>query len=201
VRDLAILDFDIECRPIAFYGGDQVTKQPTVIAWKFIGESRRPRVAAIGESDRSSKVLEEEAAMIEAFHKAYDAADMVTGHFIRGFDLTTLNGAAMRLGIRTFEPKLAEDTKLDLVKAAGISKSMENLSAMLDAANQKISMNTATWADANMLLPHGIKGAKKRCVGDVIEHIELRELLIEAGLLKTPKMWRPDSGKDGGYEP
>lgn len=33
-----ILDFDVECRPIAWYGGDWVTKQPTAIAWKFVGE-------------------------------------------------------------------------------------------------------------------------------------------------------------------
>ena len=34
-----ILDFDVECRPIAWYGGDWVTKQPTAIAWKFLAWS------------------------------------------------------------------------------------------------------------------------------------------------------------------
>lgn len=200
-RRLKILDFDIECRPIAWYGGDFVTKQPTAIGWKFIGSRRRPTVAAIGESDRSSLVLEEERSMIEAFREAFNEADIVTGHYIRGFDLPTLNGACMRLELPLFGQKLTEDTKLDLVRASGLSKSMENLSAMFEARHQKFPMNTAMWAKGNMLLPEGIELTKKRVVYDVREHIELREKLIDAGLLRPPRMWRPDSAKDGGYVP
>lgn len=198
---LRILDFDIECRPIAFYGGDFVTKQPTAIAWKFVGERGRPKVAVIGESDRSSLVLQEEAAMLEAFREAYDAADMVTGHYIRGFDLPVLAGAYMRLGLDPLGPIMAQDTKSDLIKAQGLSKSMENLSAMFDTQTQKYGMDTAKWAAANMLLPHGIALAKKRVVTDVIEHIELREELLQRGLLRPPKAWRPEGAKSEGYAP
>lgn len=200
-RKLRILDFDIEARPIAWYGGDFVTKQPTTIAFKFIGEGRRPEVLAIGESDRSSRVLEEETLMLEHFREVYDAADMVTGHFIRGFDLSVLQGAYIRLGLEPLGQKLAEDTKQDLIKASGISKSMENLSAMFEARCQKYGMDTAKWADANMLLPHGIAKAKARVTTDVREHIELRSIMVERGLLSPAKLWLPGGGADGGYAP
>jgi DNA polymerase elongation subunit (family B) len=196
-----VLDFDIECRPIAWYGGDWVTKQPTAIGWKVIGDRSKPNVAWIGESDRMSRVLDEERAMIEAFREAYDAADMVTGHYIRGFDLPVLNGACARLGLPLLGQKLAEDTKGDLPKLQGVSKSMENLSAMFDAKVQKYGMDTAKWADANMLLPDGIELAKKRVTTDVREHIELRAILIERGLLSPARLWIPTGGKDGGYNP
>jgi DNA polymerase elongation subunit (family B) len=200
-RKLRVLDFDIECRPIAWYGGDFVTKQPTTIAWKYAGEGRRPTVTAIGESDRMSLVLEEEAEMLEAFRVAFDDADMVTGHYIRGFDLPVLQGAYIRLGLKPLGAKLAEDTKQDLLKAQGMSKSMENLSAMFKAKCQKYGMDTAKWADANMLLPEGIKKAKARVTTDVREHLELRAIMAERGLLSPAKLWLPGGASDGSYSP
>lgn len=198
-RKLRILDFDIECRPIAWYAGEFVTKQPTVISWKFIGEKGQPSVRAIGESGINAVVLDEEAAMIEAFRAAYDQADVVTGHYIRGFDLTVLNGACIRLGLPGLMPKLSSDTKLDFAKSSGLSKSMENLSAMFEAKHPKFPMDTAKWARANMLLPDGIATAKKRCVSDVVEHIELRQLMLDRGLLGPPKEWNPQSSGIGNY--
>lgn len=200
-RRLKILDFDIECRPIAWYGGDWVTKQPTAIAWKFVGSRARPDVAVIGESDRSSLVLDEEITMLELFREAYLEADMVTGHYIRGFDLPVVAGAMLRLELEPLGQKLAEDTKNDLPKVQGISKSMENLSAMFNAKVQKYGMDTAKWAEANMLLPQGIEKARKRVVTDVREHLELRSKLIELGALSPAKVWRPGGGASEGYSP
>ena len=197
-RKMRVLDFDIECRPIAWYGGDFVTKQPTAIAWKVIGSSRL-KVAVIGESDRSSLVLEEEMAMIEAFRKAYDDADMVTGHYIRGFDLPVLNGACIRLGLPMLGEKLTQDTKLDFAKRSGMSTSQENLGAMFELAHPKVGMNTALWARGNMLLPDGIVTTKKRVKGDVRQHIELREKMLEAGVLAQPRNWLPGGLGVGNY--
>lgn len=200
-RTLRILDFDVECRPIAWYGGDFVTKQPTAIAWRFIGEAARTRVEVIGESDRSSMVLEEEAAMLEAFREAYDAADIVTGHYIRGFDLPTLQSAYLRLGLPLLGRKRAQDTKTDLLKASGISKSQENLGAMFELDHPKIPMNTKLWGDGNMLLPHGIAATKKRVLGDVNQHIELRAEMLRLGTLATAQEWFPGGGTSPGYTP
>lgn len=192
---LRVLDFDVECRPLAWYGGDFVTKQPTAIAWTWVGETRYPTCAWIGASDRSSLVLEEEAAMLEDFRKAYDAADVVTGHFIRGFDLPLLNGACDRLGLPPLASKHAQDTKYDYMAAQGISKSMENLGAMYELKHPKVQMNTATWAAGNMLLPHGIKMTIARVVGDVKEHVELRAEMLRRGVLGPGTVY--DNGAGG----
>lgn len=192
---LRVLDFDVECRPLAWYGGDFVTKQPTAIAWQFIGETDIPTCAYIGESDRSSRVLIEEEAMLEAFRVAYDQADVVTGHFIRGFDLPLLNGACDRLGLPPLESKHAQDTKYDYMAAQGISKSMENLGAMYELKHPKVQMNTSTWAAGNMLLPHGIELTIKRVVGDVKEHVELRAEMLRRGVLGPGTVY--DNGAGG----
>ena len=186
---LRILDFDVECRPIAWYGGEFVTKQPTGIAWKFIGEPGRPTVAVIGESYDTRRVLDEERAMLELFREAFDAADLVTGHYIRGHDLPTLIGALLRLGLPLLGSKLTQDTKLDLMQTSGMSQSQENLGAMFELNHPKIPMDTALWGEANMLLPEGIAATRRRVVGDVEQHIELRERLLELEVLGPPRMW------------
>lgn len=200
LRDVRILDFDCECRPLAWYGGDFVTKQPTAIAWKFIGQQGPPEVAVVGESDRMSQIFIEERRMLERFRAAYDAADVVTGHYIRGFDLPLLNGALIRLGMDVLDDKLTQDTKFDLVKRHGMSLSQENLGAMFELKHPKVSMNTALWEQANVLMPHGIELTKKRVVGDVKQHIELRQRMLDAGLLRAPSRWSSQSvGGSGRY--
>ena len=199
-RDLKILDFDCECRPIAWYGGDFVTKQPTAIAWSVVG-SGDVTVRAIGESYDARNVLDEEAAMLYDFCRAYDDADVVTGHYIRGFDLPFLNGALIRLGMPGLGSKLAQDTKTDLVKAGGLSKSQENLGAMFELRHPKVSMNTSKWMAANLLLPEGIELTKERVVGDVVQHMELRERMVTEGLLAPPKTWSAGGGRVEEYTP
>jgi hypothetical protein len=199
-RDLKILDFDCECRPIAWYGGDFVTKQPTAIAWSVVG-SGDVTVRAIGESYDARNVLDEEAAMLYDFCRAYEEADVVTGHYIRGFDLPLLNGALIRLGMPGLGSKLAQDTKTDLVKAGGLSKSQENLGAMFELRHPKVSMNTSKWMAANLLLPEGIGLTKERVVGDVVQHMELRERMVTEGLLAPPKTWSAGGGRVEEYTP
>lgn len=200
-RRVRILDFDCECRPIAWYGGDWVTKQPTAIAWKFVGERGGIEVAVIGESFDTRNVLDEERAMLERFREAYDAADIVTGHFIRGFDLPLLNGALMRLGLPLLGSKMTHDTKGDLVKGQGISKSQENLGAMYELHHPKIPMNTASWMAGNLLLPHGIEATKKRVLGDVRQHVELRATMLERGHLLPPSVVWSAGGAVESYQP
>lgn len=194
-QSLRVLDFDVECRPIAWYGGDWVTKQPTAIAWKFIGEKSKLQVRAIGESFDSRLVEEEEVEMIETFREAYDQADIVTGHFIRGFDLPLLTGALMRLGLPLLKLKDTHDTKNDLANGQGISKSQENLGAMYELQHPKIPMNTTAWMRGNMLLPDGIEATKKRVVGDVRQHVELRDKMLSLGHLGPVVPWHP-----GGHD-
>lgn len=197
-KGAVILDFDMECRPLAWYGGDFVTKQPTVIAWKVIGSKGKPSVAAIGLSQNPANLYDEEVAMLEAFRTAYNLADIVTGHYIRGFDLTLANGAFMRLGLPLLGDKMAQDTKTDLAKKGGLSSSQENLGAMFELDHPKVQMNTTKWARGNMLILDGIKEAMHRCVGDVEQHIEMRAKMLSLDLLRAPAIW---SGKSTGASP
>jgi hypothetical protein len=198
-RSLRILDFDMECRFPAIYGGDFLTRQPTAIAWKFIGEPGAPRVAWIGESGDNNLVEAEEREMIELFRVAYDAADMVTGHFIRGFDLPVINASLIRLGGRLLDDKLTSDTKLDLAKASGISKSQENLGAMFELDEPKVQMNTTKWTRANYLTREGMQLTRERVIGDVMQHIALRARMVELGLLAPPRVWSAQSSGIGNY--
>ena len=186
-----ILDFDIEARPLSWYGGDFVSKEVTAIAAKFIGTKGSPVVWALGEC-----ATEE---MLAGFQALYDEADMVTGHFIRGYDLPVVNGALIEFGLPPLDQKLSSDTKLDLIKKSGWSTSQESLGAMLGLHHPKISMSQSDWREANRLSDAGIAKTKRRVIGDVNQHIELREALLDRGLLGKPRVWTPGSTGHGKY--
>jgi hypothetical protein len=183
---MKVLDFDLECRPLSWYGGDMVSKEVTAIAARFIGQ-KKTWVWLLGVDDPVQMLLE--------FRGLYDQADMVTGHWIRGFDLPTLNGAYFEYGLPLLGPKLTQDTKNDLVQFQGLSKSQENLAAIL-IGYEKEQMDIARWRSANRLTKKGIAETKRRVIGDVTQHIELRAALLKAGVLRTPKMWK--GSKSGG---
>ena len=184
VSKLRILDFDIENRPLSYLGQDYTTAEITAIAWCFDGEPRTMRCVLLGR--------DKPGAMLEAFRKAYDSANMVTGHYIRMHDLPIINGAMVENGLPCLTDKMTCDTKLDLVKKGSvISASQENLCAMLGLIKPKVHMNTVMWREANRLTDKGLKLTAKRAIGDVIQHMQLRKALNDRRLLKEPKVWRP----------
>lgn len=176
-----ILDFDIETRPLSWYGGDLVSKEVTAIAAKFIGDPGEPFCWLLGE------VTTEE--MLGGFLELYNEAGMVTGHYIRGYDLPTLNAAYTEFGFEPLGSKLAQDTKLDLLKRSGLSGSQESISAMFGLENPKVHMTQEDWRLANRLTPEGIQRSKERVIGDIEQHIEMRQRLIERKMLGRPKVW------------
>ena len=191
---LRILDFDVECRPLSWYGGDWVTKEITAVACQWL-DRQKAEVWLLTEEPGSM------LAMLTSFRERYYLADMVTGHFIRGFDLPLMNGMMIDNGMEPLAKKLSHDTKLDLMKMQGLSKSQENLAALLGLKHPKVNMNQALWREANRLTPEGIAHTRKRVVGDVKQHIEMRARLLELGMLGPPKLWAPGAGgKSAGYE-
>lgn len=185
--ELRILDFDIECRPLSWYGGDYVTKEVTAIAYTWVPADHTRRLVV------ENRCLDEKGdikGLLDFFLRAYEQADMVTGHFIRGFDLPVLNGALAEQGMPLLSDKLTHDTKLDLLKRSGLSNSQENLGAVLGLDAPKVQMNQALWRSANRLERDGIAATRDRVVGDVVQHVELRRKLIELGQLGPPRVWR-----------
>lgn len=180
--EIRILDFDIENRPLSYLGQDFTTAEITAIAACWHGKPKTMKVWLLGR--------DEPVAMLEEFRALYDAADMVTGHYIRMHDLPIINGAMVEHGLDTLADKLTCDTKLDLVKKGPvISASQENLSAMLGLVAPKIHMNTVLWREANRLTTEGLRLTYKRAAGDVIQHMALRDALVARNLLSTPKQW------------
>lgn len=166
------------------YSEWRAESQITAIAWSWIGED-----------DVQCEVLEQdlsnERSMLDTFLEAYNAADIVTGHYLRKHDLPLLNDHCMRLGFPLLKPVLVSDTMLDLPKGKGLGKSQENLSMTFNVSAEKHHMTGAQWRVANALDPAGRAGARKRCVDDVLQNKQLRALLIERGWLKAPRLWRP----------
>ena len=180
-RPMRVLDFDVECRPLHFYG-DYVSKEITAIAWAWCDQPEDVTCCLLGEMALPD--------MLRRFRDAFDAADMLTGHFIRGFDLPLIQGQLTELQLPTLNDKNTHDTKLDLVRRHGFSGSQENLGATLGLTNPKVQMNQATWRAANRLTPEGLELVRERVIGDVKQHIEMRKRLLELGYLGPPTMWR-----------
>ena len=182
-RKLSILDFDIENRPLSYWMPDRPTAEVTAIAWSWVGSSKVYCRLLDKQVDGKD--------MLEEFYYYYQAADMVTGHYIRKHDLPILNGAMIEFGLPTLGSKLTQDTKLDMVRKADIAATQENLSDMLGIRSKKYHMTQAAWREANRLTPEGLALTEKRVVADVKQHKQLRLAMLKAGLLKPPRRWNP----------
>jgi hypothetical protein len=183
-RRIRTLDFDIETRLIGFHRAGKFKPagcEPTSIACSWYGEEK------IHVWLQPESTVRE---MLEGFLPFYNEAEMVTGHYVRKFDLPILNGMLLELGMSALGDKLVHDTKLDLFKLAGIGASQENLSGMYGLPAEKYHMGDYRWRRATRLLPDGIEETRKRVMGDVIQHKLLRAELIAKKALGPPKLWR-----------
>jgi len=181
-RPMRVLDFDLENRPLSYLGSDFTTAEVTAMAWAWTDEPKNVTVYLLGETELPE--------ILSAFVAAYNEADMVTGHYIKGHDLPMVNGALMEFGMAPLNEKMVQDTKCDLLSAKGLSKSQESLGAMLNLDSPKVTMNQAKWRAANRLTPEGLAHVRERVTGDVRQHIELRAKLLELGYLKPPRIWK-----------
>ena len=192
-RPMRVLDFDVEARPLHWISGDYVSKEITAIAWAWCDAPEKVTCYLLGEVDP--------VVMLLRFHEAFKTADMVTGHFIRGYDLPMVNGALTEYQLPPLPDKLTQDTKLDLVRRQGLSGSQENLGAMLGLEHDKVRMNQARWRAANRLTPEGLKAVRERVVGDVQQHIEMRARLLQLGYLSAPVLWKGGAAPVEAYTP
>lgn len=195
---LKILDFDIESRPLAVRapagkGAIIPSWETTAIAAKWVGEDE-VFCFLLGEMSQEE---------IHAhFLELYDEANMVVGHFIRGFDLPRINSMLFELGQSPLGDKVAHDTKLDLVQWDGIGKSQEAISDYLGIPFPKIQMGEVRWREANRLGEKGLSRTYERVTGDVLQNEAMYAALKELGYLKLPVVWRSvRSGISGSYSP
>jgi hypothetical protein len=190
-RPMRVLDFDIENRPLTYLGSDFTTAEVTAIAWAWDADD--VTVYLLGEHPLRY--------ILERFVEAYNEADMVTGHYIKGHDLPMVNGALVECGMPSLQDKLVQDTKTDLIALKGISKSQESLGSMFRLDQPKVQMNQTKWRAANRLTPEGLAEVRERVVGDVRQHIAMRQRLLDLGYLAGPRVWRSGVAKVEAYQP
>ncbi len=192
-RAARVLDLDLENRPLSYLGSDFTTSEVTALAWAWSDDPENVTCYLLGETDP--------VVILQEFLKAYNEADIVTGHFVKGHDLPILNGALMEYELPTLADKLVCDTKLDLIPRKGLSMSQESLGAMFRLEHPKVQMNQSKWRAANRLTPEGRALARERVIGDVRQHIALRKKLMEHGYLNSPKIWRSSTAQPEAYVP
>ena len=188
-----ILDFDLENRPLSYWYEGATTAEITAFGWSWVGSYGVDTLLLQRDGqyeDKDGFRYTPEIALT-MFMDIMDAADMLTGHYIRRHDLPILNAALVEYGLPHLRPFLTQDTHTDFVKRKDLSISQENLAAMLGLPEPKHHMTQTEWRKANRLTDEGIVSARKRVVDDVIQHKALRLAILERGLLKAPKIWRP----------
>ena len=186
-RPMRVLDFDVEARPLHWIAGDYVSREITAMAWAWVHDPEAVTCYLLGETDP--------VVMLRAFVEAYNQADLVTGHYIVGYDLLMINGAMTEYGLPSLGDKMVQDTKVHFIKRAGLSSSQENLGAMLGLSHPKVKMDQSRWRAANRLGLEGRALARERVIGDVKQHIEMRQRLLELGYLGPAKKWKSNSSE------
>lgn len=187
-RPLRVLDFDIENRPLTYWQPDRPTADITSIAWMWVGEHDTLTARVLGEVP-TRRILQD-------FVKAYDEADMVTGHFIRRHDLPIINGMLYEEGLPLLSDKLTSDTKLDMFTKADIPATQEYLLELLATkcplgiALEKFHMTQPMWREANRLTKRGVELTRRRATTDVHAHSHMRQDMLDRGWLARPRMWR-----------
>lgn len=181
-KGFRVLDFDIESRPLSYWG-DRPTAEMTAIAWAWADDPKTLTVMLLGPDSK--------AEMLRRFREVYDAADMVTGHNIRRFDLRFLNGEYWEHGFPILGPKMTEDTYGDLTKKLDLPATQEYLCELLNVGHQKKHMTQFKWREANRLSTRGMAETSERVGEDVLGHMELRRAMRIRGMLGAPKVWRP----------
>lgn len=187
---LRVLTLDCECLPGHWIGGDYVSKILTAVAWAW--------------DDGAVEVLthydEPPTELAAALAAEMETADIVTGHYIRGFDLPLVNGNLLAGGLYSLGPILASDTKLDLLKSHGRSLSQKNLSAQLGVAAPKIDVSLPDWEGFNTRQPGYRDKGVERVVGDVEQHREMRARLVALEWLGKPRVWSPTPKGQSRYQ-
>lgn len=181
-RQLKILDFDIENRPLSYWA-DRPTAEITAIASCWTNDLGSMQVDLLGELS-----LKE---VLQRFVERYNEADIVTGHYIRRHDLPIINGALLEQGLPQLSSKVTCDTKEDMYKKGDIPASQEYLLALFNLPIGKKHMTQVDWREANRLTERGLQETKERVESDVYGHMIMRAKMLELNLLKGPRPWKP----------
>jgi hypothetical protein len=116
---------------------------------------------------------------------------LAVGHNAVRYDLPLLNGMLIKLGLEPLSPVLVSDTYLHTLKSGlAYSKSLANM-AQRFGIPAKGHMSEVDWEGVYEGNPQALARLKEYNVQDVQVTLELRRVLLERGLLRPPRTWRP----------
>ena len=179
------LDFDIETLAAGYADPEWVPDKITVIAWSWVGEKQVHHLTT-GKDGFFSRRLRGER--LQPFREAIALADRVTGHNILRFDLRVLQAEFLRCGVEPLGPIEVHDT-IKFTATKGFKKSQDDMSVWLESPHAKKTLSWTEWDNAYE--QDGWPVAIERCVSDVRQHKEMYQRLLERGILRPARMWRP----------
>jgi len=172
--------FDIEARPGPWGGGDFTFRSMLSMAAGF--EGGPILYLAPGFTQGS----------LETFIKPLRMGGiLVVGHNAVKYDLPMLNGTLLKMGLPSLGPQLVTDTCAHLFKKDyAFSASLGNMAERF-GIKAKGSMSEYAWERAYAGDPEYLRRLKEYNMGDVEVTLALRAVLLERGILKPPRVWRP----------
>ena len=179
-----ILDFDLETLAAGFADPEYVPQKITCVGWSWFGSDEiHSRIATpAGIFGNPSLRRDMLAELLEQIRKA----DMLVGQNIEWFDLPIINAECMRLGLNPIRSVLVQDTKR-LYRSKGFKKGQDNLCELFETEEKKLSLNWQQWQEAYD--QDGWKTIRERCESDVRANKQLRQKLLNAGYLRSPREW------------
>jgi hypothetical protein len=72
---------------------------------------------------------------------------------------------------------------------------------MLLLEHDKVKMNQIKWRAANRLTPEGLELTRERVVGDVQQHMEMRQAMLGLGWLAPAAKWSGGTSRIEQYTP
>lgn len=187
------LTFDLENRPSAYWYDGQTTSEITAFGWKF-REEETPSTLLLRPNDffedDEGKLLPGDLAYI-LFRDVICKAGVVVGHNIRRHDLPILQAGLWRRKLPLLPALMTTDTLRDIPKRNGMAASLDNLASMYGLPGKKFHLSQHDWEQANQLTDEGVVLARKRVSSDVLLQERLKDRLVEEGLLRPAKAWKP----------
>jgi hypothetical protein len=186
-----VLIFDLEARPTAWIGGDYVGRSVTAYAYCYLDSDEVTCHTLLGPGTPEERMADH-ALMVAEVAAAVETADLVVGHWVRGFDLPLLNAETERVKGEPLPRVLTIDTKSDRLTGSGLSQSLENLAFRYDTSVQKMDMREPMWEEYNLWqTERSIRWVRDRVSSDILATRELYIKMNEAGRLNGPKAWDP----------
>lgn len=202
-RDLRILDFDVETCAAGFADPQWVPQKITCVAWSWLGTGvvEHRICGPLGFFGRPELRREMLVPLLDAIAEA----DYVTGHNLERFDLGVINAECMRLDLPPIMSVTVQDT-MRVLRSKGFKKGQDNLGRLFNTLEQKLSLDWQAWQEAydeigedaglakRLLNPSAYPEVwptiRERAVSDVIMHQQLRNEVLERGIMKKPRVWR-----------